>query len=231
MSSSRLIRLSGLAALVGFALIPILQVARVIAFPDTLTLSAISMMNTFFVLNLLIVIAMLLGLLGLIGIYARQAEQTGVLGLIAFLMTFFGWALYTAFMWGETFVWPVFAQVAPQFMDHPDQNVLTALNASQTAHWLLFGAGWILLGVASLRARALPRGAAVLLIVGGVAAFVGNGVVGIPDEGILGALVSVVSLLGALALAWMGYAVWSRTPAATEFITPMEASGPSVANR
>ena len=33
-------------------------------------------------------------------------------------------------MWGETFVWPVFAQVAPQFMDHPDQNVLTALNAA-----------------------------------------------------------------------------------------------------
>src|SRR5689334_18958477 len=89
MSSSRLIRLSGLAALVGFALIPILQVARVIAFPDTLTLSAISVMDTFFVLNLLIVIAMLLGLLGLIGIYARQAEQTGVLGLIAFLVTFF----------------------------------------------------------------------------------------------------------------------------------------------
>src|SRR6516164_216858 len=49
MSSSRLIHLSGWAALVGFALIPILQVARVIAFPDTLTLSAISAMDIFFV--------------------------------------------------------------------------------------------------------------------------------------------------------------------------------------
>jgi hypothetical protein len=231
MSSSRLIRLSGLAALVGFALIPILQVARVIAFPDTLTLSAISVMDIFFVLNLLIVIAMLLGLLGLIGIYGRQAEQTGVLGLIAFLVTFFGWALYTALMWAETFIYPVFAHVAPQFMDHPDQNMLTALNASQTTHWLLIGAGWILFGVASLRAGLLPRGAAVLLIAGGVAAFVGNGVVGIPDEGILGALVSVVSLLGALGLAWLGYAVWSRPAADGDSVAPIVASGPSMVNR
>jgi hypothetical protein len=231
MSSSRLIHLSGWAALVGFALIPILQVARVIAFPDTLTLSAISAMDIFFVLNLLIVIAMLLGLLGLTGIYVRQMKQIGVLGLVAFLVTFFGWALYTAFMWAETFIWPVFAHVAPQFMDHPDQNMLTALNASQTTHWLLIGAGWILFGAASLRAGLLPRGAAVLLIAGGVAAFVGNGVVGIPDEGILGALVSVVSLLGAVGLAWMGYAVWSRPEVAAESTAPMAPSGPSVANR
>ena len=59
----------------------------------------------------------------------------------------------------------------------------------------------------------------------------GNGVVGIPDEGILGLLVSVVGLLGAIGLAWMGYAVWSRPEAAADSLAPMVASGPSVANR
>jgi hypothetical protein len=41
----------------------------------------------------------------------------------------------------------------------------------------------------------------------------------------------VVSLLGVLGLAWMGYAVWSRPEAAADSIAPMVASGPSVANR
>lgn len=232
MSSSRLIRLGGLAALVGYALFPVLQIARVFAFPDTMTSSAASVTGVWFALNLLLVIAMLLGLLGLIGIYARQAENRGALGLIAFLMTFFGFALYFAWMWMETFVWPVIAQATPQLMDHPDPNLLTALNASQTIHWLLFGAGLLLLGVASLRAAVLPRGAAVLLIVGGMATLVVNGVgLDIPEASILGLLLSLLSLLVAPGLAWMGYAVWSRPPAIAESIAPLAASEPAATGR
>jgi hypothetical protein len=231
MSSSTVIRLGGLAALVGNALFVVVSLVLVFGIPDNMALSVAASSTFWFVTHLLWVIAMLLGLLGLIGIYARQAERMGVLGLIAFLLTFFGWALYAALTWSETFIYPVFAHVAPQFMDHPDQKLLMTLNTSQTTHWLLLGAGWTLFGVASLRAGALPRGAAALLIAGGVVTFVGNGVLGIPDEGILGILVGVVGQLVLVGLAWMGYAVWSRPPAVAEFMAPLAVGRPSVANR
>jgi hypothetical protein len=232
MSSSRLIRLGGLAALVGFALYTIVAFVLFFSIPENEALSVASTSTFWFVMHVLWIIAMLLGLLGLIAVYARQAEKIGVLGLIAVLMAFFGWALYTALEWSETFIWPVFAHVAPQFMDHPDQKLLMTLNVSQSIHWLLFGAGLTLFGVASLRAGALPRGAAVLLIVGGVATFVGNGVgLPIPEDSILGIVVTLLGMLVLPGLAWMGYAVWSRPEAVAESMAPMVAIGPSVANR
>src|SRR5262245_7907231 len=103
MSSSRLIRLCGLAALVGLAVFTSANFALFVSISDSVALSISASANTWFVLQLLRISAMLLGLLGLIGIYARQAEKTGVLGLVAFLMTFFGWALYFALQWTLTF--------------------------------------------------------------------------------------------------------------------------------
>jgi hypothetical protein len=222
MSSSRLIRLGGLAALVGLVLVTVLEVVYFSAFPDSVALSVLSVSGTWFVVHLLYIIAQLIWLVGLIGLYARQAEKAGVLGLTAFLMTFFGAALLFAWEWSETFLWPVLAQATPHLLDHPDPNLIQALDASQNIHWLLIGVGGILFGVATLRAGVLPRGAAVLLIVGAAAGFVSNFVVEIP----------LVGLLGALGLAWMGYAVWSYPAAASESITPMTSSGrPSLANR
>jgi DNA-binding CsgD family transcriptional regulator len=142
------------SALVGFALFVVVSFVLVFGIPDNRALSVAASSTFWFVTHLFWVIAMLLGLLCLIGIYARQAERVGVLGLIAFLLTFFGWALYSAWTWSETFIYPVFAHVAPQFMDHPDQKLLMTLNASQTTHWLLLGAGLTLFGVGSLRAGA-----------------------------------------------------------------------------
>jgi hypothetical protein len=227
MSSSRLMRLSGLAALVGFAVLTVIEIVSVFAFPDTMALSAAAVSNTWFVLHLLLIITMLLGLLGLLGLYARQAEQTGVPGLIGVLMSFFGLALFFAWEWSETFIWPVLAQATPHLVDHPDLNLLMALNASQSIHWLLFGAGLILFGVATLRAGVLPRGAAVLVLVGAVVTLVVNGVgVPVPEASILGFLLGLLSLLVAPGLAWMGYAVWSQPSAAAKPFASMAASGP-----
>lgn len=232
MSSSRLIRLGGLAALVGFALYTIVAFVLFFSIPENEALSVATTSTFWFVTHVFWIIGMLLGLLGLTAVYARQAEKTGILGLIAVLMAFFGWALYSAWEWSEAFLWPVVAHVAPQFMDHPDQKLLMTLNASQTIHWLLFGAGLTLFGVASLRAGVLSRGAAVLLIVGGVATFVGNGVgLPIPEGSILGILVTLLGMLVLPGLAWMGYAVWSHPEAVAESMAPMVARGPSVANR
>jgi hypothetical protein len=224
MSSSTVIRLSGLAALVGFTVMGTLDAIWEFVFPDNVALSIQVASDTWFVVHLLYVIAQLIALLGLIGLYARQAEKMGVLGLIALLMSFFGLTLLLAGEWAQAIVFPVFAHAAPQFMDHPDQNVLQALNASQIITTVLAFGGLILFAVASLRAAVLPRGAAVLVLVAAIVGMVGNLVGNIFLVGSLGAL------LGTLGIAWMGYAVWSR-PVTAESNTPLMASGPSLANR
>jgi len=229
MSLSQLIRWSGLAALVGYALYTVVAFVLFFSIPENVALSVAATSTFWFVTHLLWIIALLLGLLGLLGLYARQPEQVGVLGLIGVVMAFFGFALYFAWEWSETFIWPVLGRATPNLVDHPDPNLLQTLNASQTTHWLLIGAGLTLFGVASLRAGALPRGAAVLLIVGGVATLVGNGVSVVPEDSVLGLLVTLVGMLVLPGLAWMGYAVWSRPSAAST--TPLTASGPSLAHR
>ncbi len=227
MSSSTLIRWSGLAALVGYALIAVLDPVFFFVFPDDVATSVSAASNAWFVLHLLGIIAVLLGLVGLVGLYARQAEKVGILGLIAFLMAFTGSALGYAWSWMETFVWPVVAHAAPRLLDHPEPvsyQALQALNASDTIGFLLAIVGVVLFAVASLRARVLPRWAAVLVIVGAVWGFVlGSGFVGV--EVPFG-----LTLVG-LGLAWMGYAVWSHKTVTRESIASMTEGGPSLASR
>jgi len=226
MSSSRLIRLGGLAAMIGFAITGVIDAVWPFVFPDSVPLSVLSVSDTWFVLHLLYIIALLVGLVGLFGIYARQAEQVGVLGLISVLMAFFGLALLFALEWAGAFVLPVFAHAAPQFMDHPDQNLLQGLNTSQIISTVLAFGGLILLAVASLRAAVLPRDAAVLILAGAIVGMALN-LVGV-EIPVVGAL---TSLLGTPGIVWMGYAVWSRTPAATQRSMPMTAGGLASAMR
>ncbi|HZD57688.1 MAG TPA: hypothetical protein VE136_13225 [Anaerolineales bacterium] len=68
--------------------------------------------------------------------------------------------------------------------------------------WKTGRLGWFLIGLASLQARVLPRGPAVLLVVGAVLHFV-----------ILLLEIPGYSLVFGAALAWMGYALWSETGA------------------
>jgi len=225
MSSSRLIRLGGLAALVGFAVIGPLDAIWEFVFPDNVVPSIQVASHTWFLVHLLYIVVQPIALLGLIGLYARQAEKAGVLGLIALLMVYCGFMLLFAGEWSQTIIYPVFAHAAPQFIDHPDQNVLQALDVSQVITSVLALGGLILFAVASLRAVVLPRAAAVLVLVGAIVGLVGNLLGNTFLVGSLGAL------LGSLGVAWMGYAVWSHSAESAESITQMPVSGHSVVNR
>ena len=66
---------------------------------------------------------------------------------------------------------------------------------------LVFSVGYILLGSAIARARVLPRGAGILLTIGGpIGAFS-------PPIGLLPVLIVGPALFGS-GLAWSGYALW-----------------------
>ena len=143
-------------------------------------------------------------LLGLPGLYAAQSESAGRLGLVSFLMLFFG-TLFFAVSNNYGFIAPVLAAQAPAMLDainaYPPIITLNALLA------VGFFLGFIFFGIATLRARVLPRQAGILMIIGSPLNMVGA---------VLGLLVFeafwIVAILGALALglglAWAGYSLW-----------------------
>jgi hypothetical protein len=145
-------------------------------------------------------------LLGLPGLYAAQSERAGRFGLVSFLMVFFG-TLFFAISNHYGFIAPVLAAEAPATLDAINRYPpIIALNALLTVGFFL---GFILFGIATLRARVLPRQAGILLIIGSPLNMVGA---------VLGLLVIealwIVAILGSLALglgvAWAGYSLWSH---------------------
>jgi hypothetical protein len=151
------------------------------------------------------------GLLGLTGLYARQVNEAGWLGLAGYLLfgLFFVHTLPLAYT--AAFLLPVLATEAPTFVEgflgifngHPVQTNLGALpvlyNLSGFAGYML---GGLLFGIATLRAGVLPRWAAGLLAVGAVAPFV---LAMLPHP-----LDRTFAVPTGLALAWLGYALWSE---------------------
>ena len=180
MQSSNLIRWAGLAAVLS-------GVSSVIG--DLLSLvvdleSAESAATTpYMLVFLLYLLGTVLLLLGLVGLYSSQSEPAGFLGLLGFLVAFLGTALVSGALWFELFITPSLAVEAPELAEAELGLAGFAIT------FLLVVVGWVLFGVATLRARVYPRLAAALLIVGAV-----TSLVPIPLSGV------VLSV----AVAWLG---------------------------
>ena len=133
-------------------------------------------------------------LLVLVGVFVRQFSRSGRLGLAGFLAAFIGTSM-------------MLIKGREHLFSH-DFGQGTPVGLWQLiATSLVFSVGYVLLGVAIFRAGVLPRGAGVLLAVGGpIVAFS-------PPIGIMAVLVVGHTLFGA-GLAWLGYALWSDPKAA-----------------
>lgn len=194
MSSSNLMRWSGLASVVGGVLLVVFDVAESVIMggqPE----SAVAGTGALIIVRIGFLVPVALMILGLVGLYVRQAEQTGTLGIIAFLVAFSGTMLVFGLQWSAAFMGSWLAGVAPDLLDAEPAGLLAA---GFMISFLLLALGWLLFGLASLQARVFPRNAGVLLVIGAVLLFVLL---------MLDAPGSTV-VFGA-ALAWMGYALWS----------------------
>ncbi len=196
MSSSNLMRWSGLAASAGGALFIVLDVAEFLLIGNQAYSEAAATGAWILVQGSYILAAVLVSL-GLVGLYLCQARQAGRLGLVAFVVTFLGGMMAAGSTWSEAFFGPWLAQAAPELLDADPTG---AVIAGVLVSYVLFALGWFLFGLASLRAGVLPRGAAILLMIGALL-FVVVSVMELPFTGVL---------YGA-AVAWMGYALWSGT--------------------
>jgi hypothetical protein len=113
-------------------------------------------------------LAMMLLLIGLVAMFVRQADAFGALGLAGFVFALLGTTLAAGAGWSQVFVVPRLSDVAPAVADRGAGSVLAGFMLS----FLLFGVGWILFGVATLRTRLFPRWAVMLLIVGALISIV-----------------------------------------------------------
>jgi hypothetical protein len=149
-------------------------------------------------------------LLGITGLYARQVEEAGWLGLAGYLLYSLNWVLTASFTFAEVFILPLLAAKAPTlaegflgiFTSSAGETNFGGLANLWTLTGTLYILGGLLFGIATFRAGILPRWAAGLLAVGSVLA---------P----MAALLPLehepkVAVPVGLALAWLGYALWSE---------------------
>jgi hypothetical protein len=115
-------------------------------------------------------VAFALGVIGLVGLHWRQIEQSGKLGLWAFVIALLGATLASGAAIMEVAVLPAVATAAGG-----DQSLLLFLSNNSPlpgilpvflATILLFEIGYILTGLAIIRAGVFPKVAGILLIAG-----------------------------------------------------------------
>jgi hypothetical protein len=167
MPSPGFIRLGSVAAM-SSALLALLSFVLYLLIVGGARISEAATSTAFFLPSGAQLLAMALLLIGLVALFGRQAEVFGVLGLTGFVLALLGTTLAAGAAWSQVFVVPRLAEVAPTVADQGTGSVLAGFLLS----FLLFGVGWVVFGVATLRTRLFPRWAVILLIVGAVISIV-----------------------------------------------------------
>jgi len=164
MALSPLIRLAGALSLTAAILILLSQVMRLalsrLLGPDWATTPAYALTYSVALLGMGAL------LLALTAIYTRESAALGRLGLIGYVTASLGTLMVAGDWWFEALVVPMIATVAPAVLDLPLSGPLL-VGAIATVG--LYTVGWTVFGIAALRARAFPRIAALLVLVGGLA--------------------------------------------------------------
>jgi hypothetical protein len=203
-TASHLFRLAGLAAVVAglsFAVVGVFHPANVIASvttPRWAIVHVFALAMSFF------------GMFGMTGLYARQVEESGWLGLIGYLMLTTWLAIVMGFTFVESFILPTMATMFPVFVEGfvgmftntastVDLGLLPTMWAISGPLYLL---GGVIFGIATFRAGIFPRWAGILLAVGTAA---GPAAILFPPD-----FVGLVAVPVGVALAWLGYALWSE---------------------
>jgi hypothetical protein len=200
------VRWSGLALILTGPLLLVMAVLH----PNILqtdVADAVLHSQTWALIHLLAVAAMLLTLVGVTGLYASQADRMGALGLAGLLVAVPGILAFACVCYVEA-LFPVLAANDPKLLalDGPlfHSGILLATGGVVAGYPI----GLFLLPLATLRARVLPRGAAIAVLVGAPTFAV--------FEGLFVPVLNVASTtLFAVGCAWLGYAIWSTPCAAT----------------
>jgi hypothetical protein len=198
---SKLIRWSGMAFLVSGILLIIITLLHPDVFQTTFARAVLD--TPWWVhLHVLFLIYTLLALLGTAGIYLAQVEKAGVLGLVGFLMAFVGLIAVAGLATFEAFVMPALATSTPAALSWDGPLFTSTLFFVGTGLGGFYPLGFVVLGIATLRAGVLSRWGALLLTLGAPLTAVFEGLF-VPYLGVASVLVV------AAGQAWLGYELWS----------------------
>jgi hypothetical protein len=201
--SEPVLRWSGLASVLGGALLALFFVLHP-GGGDPPTVQAV-MTSPYALEHTLGVAAMAMLLLGLPALIARCAPRYGPIAWTGFALAFVGTYLLGGVMFFDAYITPAIAANAPSLMDASG-----ALNTPPTVlafavAGVLWGVGYLVLGIVALRAAILPRWASALMIVGSL-------VINLPPQPIGFAplvLIAVGAVVFGAALSGWGFAIWS----------------------
>ncbi len=214
-TGSNLIRWTGISAMgagIIFAGIQPIHPADVVASVTTDAWAIITSLKT---------VMCILLLLGIVGLYARQVNKLGWLGLVGFVLFGLSWTIQTAFVFAEAFIMPPLAAIAPKFVDSflgtaAGRASEVDLGALPAIYGLVVGGGYmlggLLFGIATFRAGILSRWPAGLLAV--TAALTPLAAL-LPHQ-----IQRFAAIPMGLALASLGYALWSERRAQTSETVP-----------
>ena len=168
MSESALSRYAGPIVLIVGAYLTVTHLALEFVFVSFSDLAVMLADPTFRVVNLAYAAAFSGLAIAACAAYDKQAREAGTFGLVALCAAIIGTVNLGANMWFEGFAVPWLAGEVPQI-----------LTAEKTLFWqvgylssyILFSIGWVLFGIASLRARVFPRFISLAIVVGGLIGF------------------------------------------------------------
>jgi hypothetical protein len=184
MTQSLLARSAASLAIVAGALVVVTRVVIMSTTPaDIESLKAYVLTATHAINGVASIVAFAMLAFALVATYDVQAREAGVLGVIALGAAIIGTVFMAGDWWYEAFAVPRLADVDPSAIN---TFVGGRLLAGGLTSFALFGIGWALYGIASLRARVYPAAISWAIIVGGVASGVPIGVVYLPGSAILG---------------------------------------------
>jgi hypothetical protein len=166
----------------------------------------------------------ILALIGVTGIYLYQARKAGILGLIGYLMFGLFFILQASFNFAEALIAPLIAVSAPQlavdfvglFGRYAPETDLGALASLPLVGAILYVGGAMVFGIATIRARMLSRGAAILLI---VAAAVTPLAALLPH-----AIERMAAVPMGAALIWLGWSLWVSSRTLTAQVTSTDSA-------
>ena len=198
-------RAAGLASITASGLILLYQLSQIIF---VLTVSESFFHATQSLRFGLALVAMYVLLLALTGLYWVEANVVGGLGLAGYLIAFLGTLLVAGDWWYETFIGPILRDRVPELLEEA-QPGLVLFGAFVTS--AAFAVGWLIFGLSSYRTGIFPRGASILLMLGGVAGAVPL---------LVGSQIPL-----ALAVGWMGS---SLIRSASRELQPSRLSAPTI---
>ena len=184
MSESPLSRFAAPLALVAGALVVVTRLVIMLTTPTEIDpLKAYVLGATHAINSVASIVAFALLIVALVAVYEREARPAGGLGAVAVGAAIVGTVFMAGDWWYEAFAVPRLAEVAPAAID---TFVGGRLLVGGLASFVFFGIGWVLFGVASLRARVFPVGVSIAILAGGFLSGVPIGIVYLSGGVILG---------------------------------------------